>query len=46
MFALTTDKKVDGVDPSSLNRGVTGAYIHTEQVSMLMLSAGGVMKEE
>ena len=47
MFAGTTDKKVDGVPAvPGKERGVVGAYIHTEQVSMLMLSAGGVMKEE
>ena len=47
MFAGTTDKKVDGVVAvPDKQRGVVGAYIHTEQVSMLMLSAGGVMKEE
>ena len=47
MFAGKTDKKVDGfAADASKERGVVGAYIHTEQVSMLMLSAGGVMKEE
>ena len=47
MFAGKTDKKVDGVPAvPGKDRGVVGAYIHTEQVSMLMLSAGGVMKEE
>ena len=47
MFAGKTDKKVDGFTADGTReRGVVGAYIHTEQVSMLMLSAGGVMKEE
>ena len=46
MFADKMTEKVDGTTDATLNRGVVGAYIHTEQVSMLMLSAGGVMKEE
>ena len=46
MFAGKITEKVDGTTDANQLRGVVGAYIHTEQVSMLMLSAGGVMKEE
>ena len=40
---------VDGLTTtgaSAVEHGVHAAYLHTEHVSMLMLSAGGVVKED
>ena len=44
--AGTTVDGLTGTGASAVEHGVHAAYFHTEHVSMLMLSAGGVVKEE
>ena len=46
MFTGTVTGNVDYAAPGSTEWGVTAAYIHTEHVSMISLSSGGVVKED
>ena len=46
MFTGTVTGNVDYAAPGSIEWGVTAAYIHTEHVSMISLSSGGVVKED
>ena len=46
MLSGTQTGQVNGAAAGAQNWGVAAAYIHTEHVAMISLSAGGVVKED